>query len=53
MVTVKAIKNFNNGKGLVKSKGDVMTIDKETADFLLLSGIVKKEKTSHKEKINK
>ena len=48
MVTLKAVRNFNNGKGVVKKIGDKLTVSESEAKTLIDYGYAKKVDISHK-----
>ena len=53
MANLKAIRNFNNGKGLDKKKGDTFSCDEVTAKALIDAQFAEKVKVSHKDKVDK
>jgi len=53
MANLKAIRNFNNGKGLDKKKGDTFFVDEITATFLIDAKFAEKIKESHKDQVKK
>lgn len=53
MANLKAIRNFNNGKGLDKKKGDTFSCDEITSKSLIDAKFAVKVKESHKDQVKK
>lgn len=53
MLNLKALRNFNNGKGLIKKEGDTFEASKEEAKRLLEFKLAEKVEVSHKKIVKK